>query len=338
MDDSDAVKIHVKQLTKRYPVSDRQFTKRSGSVTAIDNVDLKIMEGETLGLVGESGCGKSTLGRIIMRLVEPTQGQIWFRHHDALVDITKLARKDLNLVRRNMNMVFQDPVSSLNPRMNVRGIIAEPLILHKIAKGRELDDRVSSLLHSVGLRSEHMHRFPHAFSGGQRQRIAIARALALGPSFMVCDEPTSALDVSIQGEILNLLVRLQREIKLTSLFISHNISVVRHVSDRIAVMYLGRIVEIGKATEVCASPRHPYTEALLSAVLVPHRGRKKERIILKGSVPSPAQLPPGCGFSTRCPYREEVCVQAQPPLKGTVVGNGRLSACHFADELSLGGV
>ena len=235
-------------------------------------------------------------------------------------------------------MVFQDPVSSLNPRLNVRTIVAEPLILNKISKGRELDDIVAGLLQDVGLKPDHMHRFPHAFSGGQRQRIAIARALALGPSFMVYDEPTSALDVSIQGEILNLLVRMQKEIKLTSLFISHTISVVRHVSDRIAVMYLGRIVELGQATEVCASPRHPYTEALLSAVLVPQPGRKKERIVLRGPVPSPAHPPPGCGFSTRCPYREEVCVREKPPLKGTVAGDGRLSACHFADELSLAGV
>lgn len=338
MGDNDTFKIQINQLTKRYPVSDRMFAKRPGTITAVDDLDLNIMEGETLGLVGESGCGKSTLGKIIVRLLEPTRGQIWYRHRDEFIDITNLARKDLSLVRRDMNMVFQDPVSSLNPRLNVRAIIAEPLILHKIAKGRELDDRVAGLLHAVGLRPEHMHRFPHAFSGGQRQRIAIARALALGPSFMVCDEPTSALDVSIQGEILNLLVRLQKEIKLTSLFISHNISVVRHVSDRIAVMYLGRIVELGQATEVCTAPRHPYTEALLSAVLMPQPGRKKERIILRGSVPSPAHPPPGCGFSTRCPYREEVCEQEKPPLKGTVVGTGRLSACHFADELSLGGV
>ena len=338
MGDNDTVKIQINQLTKRYPVSDRMFTKRSGTITAVNDVDLAIMEGETLGLVGESGCGKSTLGKIIVQLMEPTRGQILYRYRDEFIDITNLVRKDLKLVRRDMNMVFQDPVSSLNPRLNVRTIVAEPLILNKISKGRELDDIVAGLLQDVGLKPDHMHRFPHAFSGGQRQRIAIARALALGPSFMVYDEPTSALDVSIQGEILNLLVRLQKEIKLTSLFISHNISVVRHVSDRIAVMYLGRIVELGQATEVCASPRHPYTEALLSAVLVPQPGRKKERIVLRGPVPSPAHPPLGCGFSTRCPYREEVCVREKPPLKGTVAGDGRLSACHFADELSLAGV
>ena len=338
MGDNDTVKIQINQLTKRYPVSDRMFTKRSGTITAVNDVDLAIMEGETLGLVGESGCGKSTLGKIIVQLMKPTRGQILYRYRDEFIDITNLVRKDLKLVRRDMNMVFQDPVSSLNPRLNVRTIVAEPLILNKISRGRELDDIVAGLLQDVGLKPDHMHRFPHAFSGGQRQRIAIARALALGPSFMVCDEPTSALDVSIQGEILNLLVRLQKEIKLTSLFISHNISVVRHVSDRIAVMYLGRIVELGQATEVCASPRHPYTEALLSAVLVPQPGRKKERIVLRGPVPSPAHPPPGCGFSTRCPYREEVCVREKPPLKGTVAGDGRLSACHFADELSLAGV
>lgn len=338
MRDNDTVKIQIVQLTKRYPVSDRMFAKKSGTITAVNDVDLTIMEGETLGMVGESGCGKSTLGKVIVQLVKPTRGQIWYRYRDEFIDITSLVSKDLKLVRRDMNMVFQDPVSSLNPRLNVRTIVAEPLILNKIAKGRDLDDRVAGLLQAVGLKPEHMHRFPHAFSGGQRQRIAIARALALGPSFMVCDEPTSALDVSIQGEILNLLVRLQKEIKLTSLFVSHDISVVRHVSDRIAVMYLGRIVEIGQATEVCSSPRHPYTEALLSAVLVPQPGRKKERIVLEGSVPSPAHPPPGCGFSTRCPYREEVCVREKPPLKGTVAGDGRLSACHFADELSLAGV
>ena len=336
--ENNKVKVFTKGLSKRFRVSETLFKKTSGYIRAVDNVHLELKEGETLGLVGESGCGKSTLGRTIVRLLEPTQGEVWFRHDGQLIELTRLGTRELNLMRRNMNIVFQDPFSSLNPRMSVRMIVGEPLILHRVAKGKDLEQRVATLLTSVGLRSDHMHRFPHAFSGGQRQRIALARALALSPSFIVCDEPTSALDVSIQGEILNLLVRLQQEINLTCLFISHDISIVRHVSDRMAVMYLGSIVEIGNAIEVCASPRHPYTEALLSAVLLPEPGRKKERIILKGSVPNPSDPPRGCKFSTRCPYCKDICVEEEPVLTGTDPGTDHVSACHFADELSLRGV
>ena len=332
------IKVRVIGLKKYFPFSENLFRKMSGYIRAVDGVDLDLSTGETLGLVGESGCGKSTLGRSIVRLIEPTQGQVWFRHEDTLVELTSLEYRELKLIRRNMNVVFQDPFASLNPRLNVRTIVAEPLILHRVAKGNELEDRVASLLANVGLKPEYMHRFPHAFSGGQRQRIALARALALNPSFIVCDEPTSALDVSIQGEILNLLVRLQREINLTCLFISHDISIVRHVSDRMAVMYLGRVVEIGRATAVCESPRHPYTEALLSAVLVPQPGRSKERIILKGAVPDPSDPPSGCRFSTRCPYCRDICIEEEPELKHTVAEDDRFSACHFADELALSGV
>jgi oligopeptide/dipeptide ABC transporter ATP-binding protein len=310
--------------------------KDARPIRAVDGVSLGIEQGETVGVVGESGCGKTTLGRTMLRLIEPTAGKIEFWHDSQAMDLTQMKPAELRAVRREMNMVFQDPFSSLDPRMNVKTIIGEPLILHKEARGRELNDRVADLLTTVGLKPQHMDRFPHAFSGGQRQRIAVARALALRPKFIVCDEPTSALDVSIQSQILNLLVDLQEELGLTYLFISHDLAVVRHVSHRIAVMYLGVVVETAGSVELCASPRHPYTEALLSAVPVPRTGREKRRIVLEGPMPNPADPPPGCRFSTRCPYAKEVCRREDPPL--VEVAQDHQAACHFTDQLELAGI
>ena len=330
---------HVLRTTdlKTYFYTQRIVAGRdSRPVRAVDGVSLSIARGETIGVVGESGCGKTTLGRTMLRLIEPTAGTIQFWYDSQQVELTAVPPKQLRAIRRHMNMVFQDPFSSLDPRMNVKTIIGEPLILHKEARGAELTERVATLLTTVGLKPHHMDRFPHAFSGGQRQRIAVARALALRPSFVVCDEPTSALDVSIQSQILNLLVDLQQDFVLTYLFISHDLAVVRHVSHRIAVMYLGKIVETAGSEELCAAPRHPYTEALLSAVPVPRTGSKKKRIVLHGPIPNPAAPPPGCRFSTRCPYAEEKCRREEPQL--VEVAQDRFAACHFADQLDLAGI
>jgi oligopeptide/dipeptide ABC transporter ATP-binding protein len=336
MVDTSSLVIRVTDLKTHFFTQRIVGGKSSRPIRAVDGVSLGIMRGETLGVVGESGCGKTTLGRTMLRLIEPTSGRIEFWQDSQPVDITEAETAELARIRRQMNMVFQDPFSSLNGRMNVKTIIGEPLMIHKEARGRELTERVADLLRTVGLKPQHMDRFPHAFSGGQRQRIAVARALALKPRFIVCDEPTSALDVSIQSQILNLLVDLQDEFGLTYMFISHDLAVVRHVSHRIAVMYLGVVVEAAGSEELCASPRHPYTEALLSAVPVARVGREKRRIVLEGPMPNPADPPPGCRFSSRCPYVKDVCRQQEPRL--AEVGKDHVVACHFTGQLTLAGI
>ncbi len=327
----DNVKLH-------YPILKGLLRRRVGTVQAVDDVNLVIHRGETLGIVGESGCGKTSLGRMLPRLVEPTAGRISFAFEEDLRDITDIPQARMKQVRRAMGMVFQDPMSSLNPRMNVRTIVSEPLILHDLARGKQVSDRAGELLEIVGLKAEHQNRFPHAFSGGQRQRIAIARALATQPKFVVADEPVSSLDVSVQAQILNLLMDLQRKLELSMLFIAHDIAVVRHVSDRIAVMYLGRIVETGMAHEVCAKPAHPYTEALLASIPHPIPGYNQAKNIPQGDLPDPADPPKGCRFHTRCPYADELCRQEDPMLRLRAGSQSHSAACHFTDKLELGGV
>jgi oligopeptide/dipeptide ABC transporter ATP-binding protein len=306
-------------LKKYFSIKGGVFSKTIGYVHAIDGINFTIDEGKTLGLVGESGCGKTTVGRCMLRLIEPTGGRVLF---DGM-DILKLKGMALRKMRRDMQIVFQDPFSSLNPRMIVKDIIGEPLVINKLANGSELRKKVLELMEMVGLGKEQMNRYPHEFSGGQRQRICIAKALALNPKILVLDEPTSALDVSVQAQILNLLEDLQRELHLTYLFISHDLSVIRHVSDHIVVMYMGKIMEIGEVRDIYENPLNPYTKALLSAI----PGFKKERIILKGEVPSPINPPSGCRFEPRCQEACEICRDEEPKLID--VGSGHFVACHF---------
>ncbi|HEY5866526.1 MAG TPA: dipeptide ABC transporter ATP-binding protein [Candidatus Tectomicrobia bacterium] len=315
--------LDVKHLKKHFPIKGGVFSKTIGYVYAVDDVNFTLEKGETLGLVGESGCGKSTTGRTILRLIEPTDGAIYFEGQD----ITGLDKGAMRALRREMQIIFQDPYASLNPRMTVGSIIGEPLEIHKIARGSEKGERVASLLQKVGLRAEDMRKYPHEFSGGQRQRIGIARALALNPKLIVCDEPVSALDVSIQAQVINLLEDLQAEFGLSYLFIAHNLNVVEHISDRVAVMYLGQIVELASDEELYKNPQHPYTEALLSAVPIPDPTVKKKRIILEGDVPSPINPPRGCHFHTRCMYKEKICEEVEPEFKH--IGGGHWVACHF---------
>ncbi|WP_126424962.1 ABC transporter ATP-binding protein [Brevibacillus marinus] len=314
--------LEVKALKKHFPVK-RGFWGKKGVVRAVDGVDLTVYPGETVSIVGESGCGKSTTGRCILRLIEPTEGQIWF----AAEEVTRLNGEKLRQMRRNMQFVFQDPYASLNPRKTIRQILSDPLIVHGIGSVTERRRRVEEIVEVVGLSKSQLDRYPHEFSGGQRQRIGIARALVLRPKLIIADEPVSALDVSIQAQILNLLKDLQREFQLTYLFISHDLSVVRHISDRVAVMYLGKVVEVAEKKRLYANPAHPYTQALLSAVPVPDPDASRERIILEGDLPSPANPPAGCTFHPRCPYCMEICRTTAPPLKQ--VGDGHFVSCHL---------
>ncbi len=328
--------LDVRDLKKHFPIQRGLLKRTVGHVKAVDGVSFHIDEGETLGLVGESGCGKTTTGRLVLRAMQPTHGEVLLRQNGGMVDLTKLSRRELKPIRKDVQIIFQDPFSSLSPRMSVLDIVSEPLLIHGVKDASERRARVRELLELVGLRVQHMSRYPHAFSGGQRQRIGIARALALRPKLVVCDEPVSALDVSIQAQVLNLLKDLQAQFGLSYLFIAHDLGVVEHISDRVAVMYLGRIVEMAPTSQLFGTPKHPYTEALLSAVPAAAPGQKRERIVLQGDVPNPANPPSGCAFHTRCRYAQEVCTTTTPPLRE--VQSGHVAACHFADTLALVGV
>jgi oligopeptide/dipeptide ABC transporter ATP-binding protein len=326
------VLLSVKNLVKSFPVKGGFFGREIASVKAVQNVSFDIYKGETLGLVGESGCGKSTLGRTILRLIEPTSGEIFFKGQD----ITRIGQAELRKLRRNMQIIFQDPFASLNPRMTIEEILSEPLEIHQLAKTRdERLKRIYQLFELVGLRRESLTRYPHEFSGGQRQRICIARALAVEPEFIVCDEPVSALDVSIQAQIVNLLQDLQKELKLTYLFIAHDLKVVEHISNRVAVMYLGKVAEIAEGEELYSAPKHPYTKALLSAIPIPDPTHKKERVILQGDVPSPLNPPKGCFFHPRCPVVQDKCKIDHPEL--LIAGKNEIhrAACHYPSDLPL---
>ncbi len=328
--------LEVRNLKKYFPIQRGFFRRTVGHVKAVDDVSFYVMEGETLGLVGESGCGKTTTGRCILRAIPPTEGEVWFRDPDlGRVNVAELEPEELRSIRRSMRMIFQDPYASLNPRMTLLDIVGAPLRAMGLAQGKELEDRVAEMLRLVGLRPEYMRRYPHAFSGGQRQRIGLARALAPNPKFVVCDEPVSALDVSVQAQILNLLEDLQEHMGLTYLFVAHDLSVVAHISDRVAVMYVGKIVEMASTYELFTSPKHPYTEALMGAIPLPDPTPGRKKIVLPGEVANPAHPPSGCYFHPRCAYAQEIC-RTEPPTFEEI-SPGHFVRCHRARELSLSG-
>ena len=333
----DSFILEVKNLKQYFPIQSGFFQRVVGYTKAVDGVSFFLREQEVLGVVGESGCGKTTTGRSILRLYDPTAGEIWYRKANGeRIDIAKISQEEMKPLRRELRMIFQDPFSSLNPRMTVRDIIGEPLVIHRVAKGRELEDRVAKLMSSVGLNPAYMRRYPHEFSGGQRQRIGLARTLSLNPRLIVADEPVSALDVSIQAQVINLLQDLKTELGLTMIFIAHDLSVVEHICDRIAVMYVGKIVEMAESEELLRRPLHPYTEALVSAVPPADPDIQMHRIILEGDVPSPSNPPSGCVFHPRCRYAQDVCKQTEPLLEE--ITPGHYASCHFARELTLKGI